>query len=165
MSEIKAEGRIRREEFARLFHSTPKADLLLGILDKEAKKCKMSRTQALQTQDINSICKEIFSHIKVLVNIYQRIPASSSEGEKLLLEKDKHSLRKRITELYSLKAFDCIDALAKKIALHPETACTKDKAVKKLIVKEYLFRSKNKVSAFSFPHESIIDHYVPLIQW
>jgi len=161
ISEVKSEGRITRKEFVKLFHPTPKADLLLQILDNTVKKHKTIKNTI--TQDLISICKEIFSYIKALVHIYERTETAVSEGEKFMLEKDKKDLKKKIIELYLVKGFNCIDHLARRIALYPESINTTDKAVKKLIMKEYLFRVKSNVSTFSFPHEPIIDHYVVVL--
>jgi hypothetical protein len=161
ISEVKTEGRITREEFIKLFHPTPKTDLLLQILDNTTR--KHQTIQSTTTQGLSSICKQIFSYIKVLVNMQQRAEVVRSEGEKFMLERDEDDLKKRIIELYSVKGFNCINNLAKRIVLYPESISSTDKTVKKLIMKEYLLRVKNNVSAFCFPHESIIDHYVVVV--
>ena len=161
--EIKAVGTIKLEEFIKLFHPTPKTELLINILDNEAKKRKRLKdlfNKNKKRDTIANICNGILTHSKELIAIYKQMNKSISDGEKYVLDKELKLIKSSIVELYSLTGFKYIDEFSKNYATQPECALLVDKGIKKLIKRELALNMKKDISSFPFPHEFISDHYV-----
>eukprot|EP00826_Nyctotherus_ovalis_P011084 TRINITY_DN12890_c0_g3_i1.p1 TRINITY_DN12890_c0_g3~~TRINITY_DN12890_c0_g3_i1.p1 ORF type:complete len:359 (+),score=38.61 TRINITY_DN12890_c0_g3_i1:135-1211(+) len=148
VAEVKANNQIKQLEFLKLIAFMPKSEVMLRLLDTEARKKKGKR--AWNAKDsVSSICKQLFTYIRRLSTAYK------IKGDDYVFVKN---ILSKLMELYSISECKVIAAYAKQLATNSQ--CTTNKSIKSIILKEYNIHKRNE--SFNFPHAQILDHSVIL---
>lgn len=148
------------EQFVRLFGLKGRNEFLLEVLDRKVQKQEGQGKR----KGIEAVCRGVLSHVKSLVNIYQKEQEQITEDESIVLRYKKNGIIRKLEELYSLQGAKEIVSYARKLVDNKKGAIL-DKSMKMLIYKEYITYSKNDISSFKFPHGQILDHYAAVTQW
>jgi len=161
IAEIKCIGILKLEEFVKLFASTHKSELLLKVLDTEAKRLQVLEETPTKRQ-IENICGEVFVYIKSLVTLHSKKLQSLSKISNSIINKNMSIVLKKVSDLHSEEYCNIINSYSINIANNPKLSLKVDNLIKKLIIREYKKCKRNEISSFPFPYASILDHYVAI---
>eukprot|EP00826_Nyctotherus_ovalis_P053841 TRINITY_DN7026_c0_g1_i1.p1 TRINITY_DN7026_c0_g1~~TRINITY_DN7026_c0_g1_i1.p1 ORF type:complete len:185 (+),score=22.67 TRINITY_DN7026_c0_g1_i1:39-593(+) len=159
-AEIRVKGTLKLEQFMKLFTSMQKSEVLLKALDNEAKSIKAFDEVPIKKQ-IANVCEEVFVHIKALFAMHEKRQQPTSRVVQSIIDEKMRLVQKKIQDLYSPELCTLLNNYSKNLAHNPEASLKVNKPIRKLIISEFNAYKKADLSTFSFPHASILDHYVP----